>query len=627
MSDDFVSLPHASLILKDGQLPYSEAFGDVYHSAAGGPEQARHVFLRGNDLPHCWQGLTRFCILETGFGLGLNFLETWQAFDESAHAGQCLHFVSVENLPFHADDLARAHAAWPGHAARSRELRAQWPLPLKGFHRLVLGQGRVILTLLLGDALGCLRELDARFDAIYLDGFAPARNPDMWSPDLFTQLARLSRTGTSLATWSVAASVRQGLQAAGFELQRRPGFGSKRDMLTGRLATPCTNRTADMPDRAVVIGAGLAGTACAQALARRGIAVTVLDRHPAPAGEASGNPLGLCAPLLNPGDAANARLSRAAFLHAVRHYRALLGTEPAALSAAGALRVLRDPTEAARYGTLLDTRRFPPEFARLVPPEQMALHAGLACANTGIWFAQGMALDPRAACRRQLQHPRIDALKQASVQALRHNGGSWVALDGSGAVLASAPLLVVAGATGSTRLLPHLPLQPVRGQVSVFPWPSEAAPRCPVGGESYALTLPDGRLLVGATFQPYDEDPAIREIDHATNLQRLEATFPGLAGRTSTTLAEGRVGFRAVTPDRLPLVGAMDGWPAGLQVCAGLGARGIVWAPLAAEWLASRVCGEPMPLPSSLARALDAARFRATPTNSGQNAIITPGGG
>lgn len=606
----YVSLPHASLVLKDGQVPYSEAFGDVYHSAAGGPAQARHVFLQGNDLPRRWQDRRQFCILETGFGLGLNFLETWQAFEQAAHGTQRLHFVSVENLPFRAADLMRAHGAWPAHAARSRELLAQWPLPLQGYHRLVLAEGRVILTLLLGDALACLRELRARFDAIFLDGFAPARNPAMWSAELFGELARLSTPGTSLATWSVAATVRRGLQAAGFTLQRRPGYGGKREMLIGhRHAAPDEAPPPAIPEHAVVIGAGLAGSACAHALARRGIAVTVLDSHVAPAGEASGNPLGLCAPLLNPGDAPNARLSRAAFLHAVRHYRSLLAQEPAAAQGGGVLRILRGPAEATRYRQALDARRFPPEFARFVPSGEMAVHAGHACGHAGIWFAQGMALDPRAACRRQLAHPLVRTVQHATVHALRHHGGSWVVHSEDGAILAQAPWLVVAGGARCTDLLPQLPLQVVRGQVSLFPWPTEAALRCPVSGESYALMLPDGRLLVGATMQPGDADPAIREADHATNLQRLEATFASLAGHAQVSRAEGRVGFRAVTPDRLPLVGAMDGWPAGLQVCAGLGARGISWAPLAAEWLASGLCGEPLPLPADLAGSFAASRY------------------
>ncbi|MBM3347895.1 MAG: tRNA (5-methylaminomethyl-2-thiouridine)(34)-methyltransferase MnmD, partial [Betaproteobacteria bacterium] len=228
-----ISLPAAEVSSDADGTPYSPAYGDVYHSAGGATAQARHVFLAGNSLPQRWRGRARFTILETGFGLGLNFLEAWRTLDDDPDAPRALHFVSVEKHPASRATLAALHARWPEHAARSRELLAAWPLPIAGFHRLHFAGGRVVLTLLLGDAGSLLPQLEAGVDAFFLDGFAPDRNPQLWSRAIFAELARLAASDATLATWSAAAVVREGLAAAGFAVARRPGFGGKRDMLAG----------------------------------------------------------------------------------------------------------------------------------------------------------------------------------------------------------------------------------------------------------------------------------------------------------------------------------------------------------------------------------------------------------
>ena len=227
----------ARLILADDGTPYSPAYGDVYHSAAGGHAQATHVFMGGNGLPGRWRRRSRFVILETGFGLGTNFLATWLAWQNDPQRCAELHFISLEKHPFAAADLARAHQGWPEFAELSAELILQWPAPESlrpGDHRLVLSEGRVVLHLVFGDALECLPKLDAEVDAFYLDGFSPAKNPDLWSPELCRSLHRLAVPGATLATWSVAGAVRRALSDAGFAVEKRPGFAEKRQMLVGR---------------------------------------------------------------------------------------------------------------------------------------------------------------------------------------------------------------------------------------------------------------------------------------------------------------------------------------------------------------------------------------------------------
>lgn len=215
-------------------IPYSAAFDDIYHTTDGGLGQVLHVFMAGNGLPQRWQGREAFTILETGFGLGFSFLVTWQAWRNDPQRSKRLHFISVEKHPFNTLDLARLHAAWPEYETLSQELIATWPNLCEGRHELLLDDGRVQLTLLFGDALQQLPSLDAAADAIYLDGFAPSKNPDMWSMPLFAQLARLAAGDCTLATWTVAGSVRRGLNEAGFTVAKSAGFGGKRQMLTGQ---------------------------------------------------------------------------------------------------------------------------------------------------------------------------------------------------------------------------------------------------------------------------------------------------------------------------------------------------------------------------------------------------------
>jgi tRNA 5-methylaminomethyl-2-thiouridine biosynthesis bifunctional protein len=237
LSESMLSpLVPARLSLAPDGTPVSEIYGDVYHSAGGGHTQARHVFLAGNGLPARWRGRDSFAILETGFGLGLNFLATWLAWRNDSRRCRTLRFVSLEKHPFAAADLAMAHAAWPEFADLSERLRRRWPPLVAGEHEIGLDGGDVDLRLVFGDAAETLPRLDGAVDAFYLDGFSPAKNPELWSPLVCRNLARLAGQGATLATWSVAGGVRRALGAAGFAVEKRPGFAGKRQMLAGHRA-------------------------------------------------------------------------------------------------------------------------------------------------------------------------------------------------------------------------------------------------------------------------------------------------------------------------------------------------------------------------------------------------------
>jgi len=596
----------ARLEFKDG-VPYSAAYGDIYHSADGGAGQARHVFLQGCGLPAAWAHRTSFVILETGFGTGLNFLATWAAWREDPARPARLHFLSVEKHPFRADDLARLHVQWPEFTALSDELRANWPVLTPGFHRIALDGGRVQLTLMLGDAYDCTPQVQAGVDAFYLDGFAPDCNADLWQPRLFDALARLARPGAVVATYTVAAPVRQGLTQAGFVCEKRAGFGPKRHCLCALYAGPSSRVESAVPQHVAVIGAGVAGAATAHALARRGMAVTVLERAEGIASGASGNPVAVFRPVISRDDNRATRLTRAAFLHDLRAWSALGGRVE--WSRCGVLHLAKDADAAAKQQQALADTAPPAGYARWVELGEARELASWPVAAPGVFYPTAGWVAPQSLCRAWLDHPAIRLRTGCTVAHVQAVAAGWRLLDSAGAVLAEADAVVLANARDALDLLPDQawPLNTVRGQITQLPPASLPEIRRVIAREGYVAPGAD-RLLVGATYEHDDDDTAPRAASDHANLARLEAILPGAGDRFSAEAVSGRASLRATLPDRLPIVGAVDG-QAGLYVAAGYGSRGVVWAGLLGEALADLMTGQPCPLEADLMQAIAPGRF------------------
>ncbi|MDZ4252134.1 MAG: FAD-dependent 5-carboxymethylaminomethyl-2-thiouridine(34) oxidoreductase MnmC, partial [Sulfuritalea sp.] len=476
----------AELAFAGDGTPWSPAYDDVYHTAHGALAQARHVFLAGNALPARWIDAERFVILETGFGLGLNFLATWQAWRQSGAKGR-LYFVSAEKHPFRRADLAALLAPHAELGALAGELLRQWPPLTPGFHRLHFDAGRVTLTLLLGDAQILLPQLSAEIDAVFLDGFAPAKNPELWSPPVLAAISRLCKSGATLATWSVAGELRRTLQQQGWQVERRPGFAGKREMLAGRLENAVTCPRSGVPGtqsapaptfdssppprerRAIVIGAGLAGTAISERLAVRGWQIELFERHAQPAQEASGNPSGILLPHLAKDDALAARLSRACYLYALRRFAELDGIR---WSPCGVLQVARDAAHEKLQRATVEQLQLPADFAAFLDRDAAAALIGRDVAHGGWWFPGGGWVSPASVCSALLAAAGVvvDARFGTEVASLRQTADGWQALDAAGRLLAEAAHVVLANAHDANRLLTQaLPLTAIRGQVSYLP--------------------------------------------------------------------------------------------------------------------------------------------------------------
>jgi tRNA 5-methylaminomethyl-2-thiouridine biosynthesis bifunctional protein len=618
--------------------PYSPAYGDVYHSADSGPGQAAHVFLGGNDLPARWAGARVFTVVETGFGLGLNFLATWQAWRADGARPERLHYVSIEKHPFSRDGLAELHARYPGLAPLAAELHAAWPLPLPGLHRLHFEGERVTLTLALGDVADVLPRLRLAADAFFLDGFAPERNPDMWTAAVMKQLARLARPGATAATYTAARGVRDALAAAGFAPGLRPGFGRKRSMLAARYAPPGARR--DAPEappqwserRAIVVGAGLAGAAVSERLAARGWRVELIERRPAPALEASGIAAGVFHPHLSRDDSILSRVTRAGSLYALRRWRALEASgQRFAWARCGALQMAKDAKEEARMAATVRALGFPAAYVDYLPRASAQKRAGVELRTGGWWFPDGGWMRPAELVAAQISAAaaggNLNLRTDAAVHALRRAGEEWRVLSSDGKVIASAPVAVLANAEDAARLAaPGAPLKRVRGQLTLLPGERVAALRVVLAGAGHLVPAVDGAAIAGATYDFDDDEPEPREAGHAGNLARLETLLPGAASGIDPATLAGSVGFRCVAADRLPLAGALPEAPSagraagpsrrrdvprapGLYGLFALGSRGLTWAALGAERVAALIEGEPPPLEGDLLDAIDPARF------------------
>lgn len=632
----------ARIEIDERGVPHSPDYGDVYYSADGGLAETDYVFLQGNGLPGRWMGRERFVIGETGFGTGQNVLAAARLFLDTAPSGSTLHVVSVEKHPIPKADLARLYPADHPLAALANELVANYPDLIPGAHRLELAGGRIVLTLLFGDALEILPRARARVDAWFLDGFAPAKNPQMWQPPLFEAMARLSAPGATFATFTCARMVRDGLAAAGFAFEKRAGFGRKREMLVGQLEREASADEAPWYPRgeagasreAVVIGAGIAGASVARRLAERGWAVRVLERHALPAQEASGNHAGILLPVLS---AEWNNLSRIACLglgYARRMLDRLAVEHPEIdWQLTGVLRLARNERHAAQQLKIASRLDLPPDFARWVDPEEGSQLIGARVEQPGWWFAGGGWINPPSTVRALLDHPGIELRTGVAVNRLERECDTWRVLDETGATVAECGTLILANACALNELMPGaLPLAPVRGQISLTPAVEGRGLEAVACREGYVIPVREGLHCFGASFAHGVHDPAARLEDHLGNIERLESILPDWSGLDPASL-DGRVSHRCATPDRLPIAGPLHdaetfrqdfegvhlGWPArrfrparlhpGLWVTTGHGARGLVWTALLGELIASELNGDPLPVTEELLHAVHPARF------------------
>ncbi|QDQ25145.1 FAD-dependent 5-carboxymethylaminomethyl-2-thiouridine(34) oxidoreductase MnmC [Chitinimonas arctica] len=574
--------------------------------------QTRDIWLSGNDLPARWQGKAHFSICETGFGAGWRFLTTWAAWRNDPDSSKRLHFISCEAQPYSSTDLAAIHAQLLRQdtelAALAAELLAQWPLPVSGFHRLELDRGRVILTLLLGEPRVWLQKLLGRLNAFFLDSGA-------FEQGLLKQFTRLAANDATLASPDDGTIGLESISAAGFIGEARQG------RLIGRFRGRREQATAPSERHAIVLGAGLAGSAVAERLARRGWRITLLERHASPAQGASGNHAGVYRPVISSDDNLQARLARACFLYGQRRMASLPGL---LWRRCGTLQLARDEAEAARFELGARQAIFPPAYLEFVDRDRASRLAGQTVATSGIFFPQGAVIHPPSLVDAQLSAGGSAVYSHFGVEVdrLAHTDGAWQALASDGSVLGQAPVLILANAADAARFAPELGLSSESRYVSYLPQHTAPAIATVICRGAYLTPALAGLACLGSSACSSEAEETTAQ---TANRGLLGQMLPDSTLPTGDCAPAGRRCSRPNTIDRMPLAGPLADTRQfqpkhagslhlaprrnGLYILGGFGARGLVWSGLMAELLASQIEGEPLPVERELVLAVDPARF------------------
>lgn len=587
------------------------------------------ALLRASGLPQRWWNRERFVVLDTDFGLGHAFIATWRAWrDDPQRCGWLVVVALCDRLP----GLAELQAA---HGPADEALAALWPAwppATPDLHTLHFEHGRVQLLLAVGTPHQRLPGLRLQADAVYTS--AAMLDSDS---RLIEGLGRKAAAGSTLAARGAPDPTRHPLRGGGFVVRAaEPGDCVVAADHAPRFVPRRLPEAGVQGRNAVVVGAGIAGAAAAQALARAGFAVTVFDRHAEPAAEASGNPAGLFHGVVHAGDGRYARLYRTAALRARAVYADALARGGVPGQAQGLLRLAVPPADLASMQALLARNGLPRAYVQALDAVAASALAGTALAHPAWFYPGGGWIDPRAWVRHALAAPGVRfvgsvGVAQVNAAPSTDDGAGWCLQDRGGATIARAAVVVLASGAGTAAIAPmQWPLTRSRGQITYWSGShGSVALRIALAGAGYGLPLPDGGLVCGASNGPAtavlegDDPPPLLTADRAQNLQRLR-DLCGLKPPEAAPLF-GRTGWRLHAADRLPIAGALP-WPLpngaarsdqvrllprmpGLFVLTALGSRGLSLAPLLAELIAAQACGAPWPLPQDLADAVDPARW------------------
>ncbi len=660
-----IAIETANLSWNEEGTPMSEQFEDIYFSNQSGLEEARHVFLHGNHFPERFSTHPfKTCVIaETGFGTGLNFLVLWQAFVQFKLANpqattQRLHFISFEKYPLTKQDLITAHSCWPELAPLSKRLCEYWPQPLAGNHRILLENGAITLDLWFGDVNEQISQLNFslnnQIDAWFLDGFAPSKNPLMWSEQLFTTMAKFSKNNATFSTFTVAGFVKRGLQQAGFAIHKAKGFGQKREMLIGSLIKKSTDLPtpwfarlpASKTDDIAIIGGGLASLTAAYTLMKRGAKVTLYCKDKRVAQNASGNRQGAIYPLLTGNNDPLERFFVSAFPFASRfyHYLATIGLEFDG-QWCGVSQLAYNDKIAQKIETMLQTQ-WPENFAVGKSKQQLSEICGVEVNHSGIHYATGGWLCPAQLCdslTQYLQAQGVEFCFEHEVNQLEHNDDNWqLDIDVAGTTKQFIHQTVVIANGYKLRQFTqteYIPITPIRGQVSHIPTnPTLQKLKNVLCFEGY-LTPADSsneQHCLGASYQREHLDFDYSEEEQQGNKQKLIDNLPDLAWPHEIDVSQqrSRQGIRCVIRDHMPLVGNVPDYDKlmliykelpqqmarkqsianapvhpNLFILGALGSRGLSTAPLCAEILASQIFGQPLPLDDETLAELHPNRF------------------
>ncbi|MGZ3157723.1 MAG: FAD-dependent 5-carboxymethylaminomethyl-2-thiouridine(34) oxidoreductase MnmC [Burkholderiaceae bacterium] len=568
-----------------------------------------------------WRNADRFVILDTCVDAGLHFLSAWAALRSDAASPSQLHYLAIADTVASFADALQGHPDFSTLSPLIGELRGIFPPSIAGFHRLLLDGERVVLTLIIGDITQCIPRINARVDAFFLDaGF---------DSSVIKTLGKLAAQDATLFCSGLSGNAQQMLQQVGFDFAAESHAADMRRRIIARFAPHWRQSfSAAMPERkAIIIGAGLAGSAACERLAARGWQVALIERHAQPAQEASGNLAGIFMPLLSKDDNPTARLTRAACFFTQQLWQRIGGIGHAfSGETCGVLQLARDAEHVQAQQQMMTRWQYPAEFVQWLEADEAAMLLGRAVPNGGCFFPQAGWANPAGVCDALLAgcSDKLETHFAQSALQLERINDQWLVRDANGMLIAQAPTVILANGVGALSFsqAQHLPLISVRGQVTNVA--ADVLPDLPVVvcRDGYLTRPSQGMCSMGASYD-LDGDAMPRAGSDAENFAKLNQMLPDILLGLDQVTHQSRVGFRCVSPDRLPLVGALPDMVAafrgdrlrdvsrlpGIYGLLGYASRGLIWSSFAAELLAAQLNGEPLPLESDLVDALDPARF------------------
>ncbi len=645
-------LKNAEIEWQDG-LPYSKMFNDIYFSRENGAEETLYTFIEGNQLHHRWnspQICDSFSLVELGFGTGLNFITTADYWDKSESNGW-LNYYSVEKFPLTLKDLKKALGLWPQYSSFSNRLIEYYPLPVKGIWTIVFPEAKIKLHLLWMDVLEALSHFakeNVLVNAWFLDGFAPSKNPNIWQNDGFKLIAECSKAGTTLATFTAAGFVRRGLMQTGFNISKRAGFGTKREMLVGEFSAKensfHTRRynpnlhwksepKAKGNQKIGVIGAGIAGATTARYLAESGHEVTLFEKNQDAGLGASGNSAGIYYPFVS----TDMNLSSQFFFKA--YHQLLHDLDYFCLNdfvnQIGVLKLLSSQVE---FEKLMKGFSECSEIHRWV-----SMMNQQDCENLfrplknrlGMYFPKSGFINPGEVCRKLSSHNLIRTHYSTTIMNIvLSENDKWLCIDhNNNEYLFDA--LVVANSYEAKRLLPEhfLPAIEVRGQTTELPLSDLECelPSTVVCDDVYLIPKSKKTLFIGATFDRRETNPELTEQSQNWLLEKT-ARLVSFKAQNEHALS-GKVGFRYCSVDRLPIIGPLhklpnlfqnysdlergkllksckpaEYWP-NLYLNLAHGARGITSSFISANIICCLIKAQPLPITEDIWEKLHPSRF------------------
>ncbi|MEC7865919.1 MAG: FAD-dependent 5-carboxymethylaminomethyl-2-thiouridine(34) oxidoreductase MnmC [Pseudomonadota bacterium] len=592
-------IKEAELSWKTGE-PFSRFYKDLYFSKSHAEEESDYVYIGGNNLINRWKNLepkSVFNIGELGFGAGINFLTTLKRWKEFSNQENWLNYYSIEGHPLSLQDLKKVHSKYPLLDSFSISLIEHYPINCKGLQRIEFIEERASLTLSFYDVRESFLNLDLEtkyFDAWYLDGFSPDRNPEMWSKSTLKQVTKLSRNGTTFATFSSSRNVKKEIENNGFQSETVSGFRNKRYMLKGKYKEKKEKRRKRSKQVIGIIGAGLAGCSLARILSSKGHEVTVFEKLSKSQKLKLGHQALVLYPRLSAFNSPYSQFCLQSYLYSINFYEEI--GEPYWNNTGVLILDFNEETH-KRHQSLLSTRNDKKIFVPVSPKEASDI-AGIQLNKPGLFFPKAGWIDQIGVCDTILEDKNINLIQAEEIKKIR-KGTKFEIFSQNNKY--EFDQICLCNSFEADRFFDLPGLKTKRGQTTEIKNNGILNKlKLPVCAKGYISPTRSEITLLGSTYNDKKDRKLLME-DHIENIEKAR-----IISEIDTNISGGQVGFRATTSDRLPMVGQVGEF----YVHTGHGSRGSTSIPICSHFISDLICNNLPLIGLRVINALRPERFK-----------------